>query len=186
MENAWAVYIAPIVILGFLASPLRNRYPLVITGTVAVIGWMVLAWSTGLASAAVSAGVGLLVLLVLGLLGITSRTTTLAVAVPLVCLPPQAWIFGGAALLITAAVAALSARRRLGKGYLAMATGETLAAFGVEGSEITRPNLNRLPVEASSSETSRGRTSGTRVRLPLFLLAANVVGLAWAVYTRLG
>lgn len=186
MENTWVIFLAPIAILGFLASPLRNRLPLVITGMLAAIGWMVLAWSAGWATAAVSAGVGVIVLLALGLFGLTSRTTTLAIAAPLICLPPQAWVFAGGALLLTAIIAALSARRRLGKGYLAMATGETLAAFGVEGSEITRPNMKRLPVEASSPETPRSHASGGRVRLPLFLLVANILGMSWAIYIQLG
>ena len=183
MIQPWIVFAAPLLILAYLAMPWRNRAPLVVTGAISVAGWVVLVITAGTIPAVISLGVAIAVLVALGLLGITSRTTTLAVALPLACLPPGAWLYSGIALAAAAIAGAIATRRRFGKGYLLMASGETLAALGVQGGVVTRPDVSRLPVDAAQAGKVGASTTRRHLRVPLpaLLLGANAVGLVVAL-----
>lgn len=113
-------------------------------------------------------GAGLL-FAALGITGVTTRTTTVAITPVLAVLPVLAWVALAPGLLIAAVDAAVRLKKTLGTDYVNMMAGETLAAMGNRAGRPGKPDLSRIPIAPRGSVAARVKTP---------LLPALLVGLA--------
>lgn len=183
------LFIIPAIYSVILMMRLPSRIKLLAAGVAAVLGLCLQAILVSYGSAALSMVVGISVVMLLALLNITGRSTTLLLAISLLALPPGAWIFPFGGLMSAGLVSAIIVWRTRGTDYLRMSTAETLASVGLVGGSLQKPDLSRLPVEepnlpndassesrTSAARSSSPRTQAPRVSVPAFILGSLVIG----------